>query len=425
MKETSTPESSKEHFYYLDWLRVLAFAILLVEHSAEVFTNWNFWIKNEETSSALGYFISFFLPWRMPLLFMISGFAITLSFKRRTLSEIFSERLKRLLLPLIAAILLLIPPQIYFIKSFMGYRESFWVFYRDILTFKWNWSPTGNIHYLHLWYLAFVLAYSIMSLPLLNYFKSAKGKLWYARLSQTACNPFWLFSMGLLMIIPYFLLNGHVSRTLGTFAYFFPFFISGFIFAGNASVLSTIKRYSNTALFLAVLITLNFYVYSLIDGNPHTYFLNSGRTQSLPHFLLKFLNQWFWVLALFGLGMRLLNRPSNVLSYATKAVYPFYIFHQTVIVAFAYYIVTIPAPLSIKFLLIVGLSFVSILTAYEYVLKRFSLTRLMFGIKIKLSKREAAIKESRSPKPTAISSAFANDVIEQAVSPELVASRKN
>lgn len=395
MISSSTSETAKEHFYYLDWLRVLAFSILLIEHSAEVFTNWEFWIKNPETSNILSYFIAFFLPWRMPLLFIISGAAITLSFKRRSASEVFIERVKRLLFPLLVAIFLVIPPQLYFIRAFKGINESFLDFLMNILTLKLNWSINGNVHYLHLWYLAFVFTYSILLLPLLSILKTEKGKEFISKMSSIISKPYFLFSLGILLTLPFYIIKQfHVGSTISIFIYYFPFFIFGALFATNKRILESIKQNSNNALILAILITTNFYIFSIIEGNPHTYFLNYGKINSVPHLLLKSMNQWFWIIGLFGLSMRFLNKGSRVLDYATKAVYPFYIFHQTIIVAVAYYVVQIPTPISVKLVAIILFTFFAILVVYEYVLRRNRITQLMFGIKVSISKRESLLNDS-------------------------------
>ncbi|HEY0900310.1 MAG TPA: acyltransferase family protein, partial [Sphingobacteriaceae bacterium] len=151
MKNLST---NTNRLYYLDWLRVLAFSILLFEHCAELFVPWDFWVKNNESSTVLGYFITALKPWRMPLLFIVSGAAVYLACKRKNAMEIFKERTVRILLPLVVAMFLVIPPQIYFIKIQEGYQGSFWQFYLSVFNF--SWFPKGNLHWLHLWYLAFI-----------------------------------------------------------------------------------------------------------------------------------------------------------------------------------------------------------------------------------------------------------------------------
>ena len=55
-------------------------------------------------------------------------------------------------------------------------------------------------------------------------------------------------------------------------------------------------------------------------------------------------NCWCWVLVCVGFGRRYLNRNSPLLQRANEAVYPFYILHQTVLIALAYYVLPWPAP---------------------------------------------------------------------------------
>ena len=108
--------------------------------------------------------------------------------------------------------------------------------------------------------------------------------------------------------------------------------------------------------------------------------LHSSR-QGPALFVLQTYNLWFWLIAFFGLGMRYLNKSSKVLSYATTAVYPFYILHQTIIVIIAYYVVQWDIPLEFKLFLIVADSFMVILFMYEFLIRRFKVTRVLFGLK--------------------------------------------
>ena len=118
--------------YYMDWLRVIAFSILIAFHSAEVFAEWNWWISNRERSDTISYILIFFKQWRMPLLFIISGAAVYLTLRRRHPAKFINDRIMRLLVPLIAGMLVVIPPQIYFIKKLDGYTGSFGEFYQTV-----------------------------------------------------------------------------------------------------------------------------------------------------------------------------------------------------------------------------------------------------------------------------------------------------
>jgi glucan biosynthesis protein C len=71
----------------------------------------------------------------------------------------------------------------------------------------------------------------------------------------------------------------------------------------------------------------------------------------------------------------------RVASYGNEAVLPFYVLHEPVIVAVAWVIVRWPAPLLVKYLSVVAASFVLTLALYEGLVRRFKLTRFLFGMK--------------------------------------------
>ena len=96
------------------WLRILAVLLLFPFHTARVFDIWEeFYVKNDQLSTALTYFIAFMEPWHMPLLFLLAGAASWFALGRRSGGRYAGERAKRLLVPFIFGLLVLIPPQSY------------------------------------------------------------------------------------------------------------------------------------------------------------------------------------------------------------------------------------------------------------------------------------------------------------------------
>lgn len=382
MNTSFIPTGTSVRFYDLDRLRVLAFSILLLEHSAEIFVDWKFWIKNPETSVSLSYFTAFFLPWRMPLLFLISGAAVTLSFKRKTATAFVLERTVRLLIPLLFAVAFIIPPQIYFIKLYLGYQESFWTFYKSFLLFDWHWSPKGNIHFLHLWYLAFLFIYCILLLPVLQILRTEKVSRFLSRLCHFISQPPCLLSLGLFLTAPYYFLTGfHTNPYQSSFVYYFPFFVCGAVLWPDKHIRASLEKLTEVSLGIALSTTLSLYVLAASDGQLRMYFLNVAEVESLAIYALKSVNLWFWVLTIFGMTMRFFNYGSRSLMYATQAVYPFYILHQTVIVIIGYYIVQWNGSISTKLSAICIIAFLFMFMAYEFLLKRTPVSRLFFGIK--------------------------------------------
>ena len=75
-------QNSKERKYYLDWLRVIAFYLLIFYHAGLIFVSWDFHINNEIKLEWFETWMAFLNQWRLPLLFMISGMVIFYSMRK-------------------------------------------------------------------------------------------------------------------------------------------------------------------------------------------------------------------------------------------------------------------------------------------------------------------------------------------------------
>lgn len=381
MKNLST---NTTRLYYLDWLRVIAFSILLFEHCAELFVPWKFWVTNSESSNELGYFIRALKPWRMPLLFIVSGAAVYLACKRKNSLEIFKERTVRILLPLVAAMLLVIPPQIYFIKIQEGYQGGFWQFYLSVFNFRW--FPKGNLHWLHLWYLAFIFGFTMLVLPFLPKMRSVRFDNAINRIDAALKNPIMLITFGVVISLPYYFINTYLTKgNLAQLAFYFPYFLFGLTVFLRNNIQQTLVKHAKSFLLMALVATgclfaLSFWAY---EGQLLVKQAVNDQHKPFGIFFIQSLNTWLCVLAILGYAIRYMNFKTAGLTYANEAVYPFYILHQTVIVAIGYYIVQMNASISWKLFLVTLFSFTAIWAFYEYVVKRTAVTRLIFGLKMR------------------------------------------
>jgi len=98
-------------------------------------------------------------------------------------------------------------------------------------------------------------------------------------------------------------------------------------------------------------------------------------------FFIGNFNLWFWLMAILGLGHRYLNADNRVLRYARDASYPFYILHQTVIVAIGFFVVGWTAGVLLKYLVIAVCSLLVSIALYDLVVRRTNVTRFLFGMK--------------------------------------------
>lgn len=390
-----TTNLPSERRYDLDWLRVLAFGFLILYHVGMAFVPWNWHIKNPERSPGLGHVMGFVNEWRLPLLFVVSGAAVWFSLGRRGTGGFARERLVRLALPLGFAMLVIVPPQIYYERLFQGVEfTSYLDFYPT--TFTTGAYPEGNLSWHHMWYVAYVLTFSLLALPLLAWLQTERGRRVLAGIARVLAIPGLLILMLAPLAVSDTLLRRHWSTTMNLIADWANFsqslilFVYGFIYCSDARLRRAVERARWWALAIGITLTTVYYAQRL----GHAF----GESVSVPawaYWSLKNLNMLAWLVVFFGWASRLLDRPSPLLRRATEAVYPYYILHQTITVMAAYYIVKQPWGVAPKFVLLTLITFGGCFVAYESVIRRWKLTRVLFGMK------PTAARSPVSPSPEA------------------------
>ena len=174
--------------YDLDWLRVIAFAILMLFHTGMAFSSYDWHVKNFESSALIDWLIMFFHQWRMPLLFFISGAAVWFAMEKYPTWRYLRERHTRLLVPLLFGMSVVIPPQVYCERLYQGQTySSFLDFYPTIFTS--GSYPQGNLSWHHLWYVPYIWAFSMITLPLFAWLRSTPGRTVLARLQRFLSRP--------------------------------------------------------------------------------------------------------------------------------------------------------------------------------------------------------------------------------------------
>lgn len=96
----------------LDWLRVIAFGLLVLYHVGMDYVTWDWHVKSPTTQLMLEPVMLLSSPWRMSLLFLISGVAT--AFMLRRPEGLLYRRSRQLLLPLLVGMAVIVPPQSYY-----------------------------------------------------------------------------------------------------------------------------------------------------------------------------------------------------------------------------------------------------------------------------------------------------------------------
>jgi hypothetical protein len=67
--------------YFLDWIRIFAFCVLIFYHTGMYYVSWDWHVKSPFASHAIEPLMILSSPWRLGLLFMISGVATAFMLK--------------------------------------------------------------------------------------------------------------------------------------------------------------------------------------------------------------------------------------------------------------------------------------------------------------------------------------------------------
>lgn len=381
-KQMTLPTQGTSRRHDIDWLRILAVLLLIPFHSARVFDSIEaFYVKNGDTSAVLSLFIGFVSPWHMPILFMLAGAATWFALDVRGGAGYFIERVKRLLIPLLFGVLVIVPPQAYFARLFHdGYAGSFLDYLPYYFTpHQADTDYTGLVFTVaHLWFILFLFVFALVALPLFLYLKRDRRFIsWLAGLCERRWGIF-------LAIVPIWFFGALVEVEGKTPSRDLTIFILGFLVVADSRFFDAINRHKLAALITGVA-TMAAY---LVIGAMQIQFVDNS-PEDILFYTLRNVNTWLWLVAILGYGQRFLNFASRVQHYLNEAVYPFYILHQTVIVILAFYIVQWGVNLWFKFIVLAVGALVMSLLLYDVVVKRTNLTRFLFGMKP--LKRSAAI----------------------------------
>lgn len=376
-------DQNQERRYDIDWIRIFATLAVFFFHNARFFDSIDWHIKNAESSEAMFIMVAFLHAWIMPLFFLISGAGSWLGLERRNWRQYLLDRGKRLLVPFYTVgAFILIPPQYYWDRVTKGlFSAAFIDFYPRFLdTFHFDY-PILSYWSGHLWFLRFLFLISMLTLPLMLFLKSSKGRALISRIAAITSRRGGLF----VFILPIVLVEIVIRPPLGqtttrNFIYYLLFFIIGYIIPADRRFTESLKgslRFSlpaGAAAFCLIIVLLAVFGHDPWDKSFSPIFLIAA--------LLMSLNTWCWIAYIMGMGFKHFTNNNKVLVYCSQAVLPFYILHQTIILLVGWYIIPLNMYFLFKYVIISTTSFIIIMLIYDVFIKRFNMVRFLFGMRL-------------------------------------------
>jgi hypothetical protein len=348
-----------------------------------MFDTYPWHLKNADTSISINYIIEFMHSWRMYIIFLVSGAGTYFAMKSKS-ENFLNGRIKRLIIPYIFGVIILIPPQKFFeaIQQ-SGFEGNYLIFFTQLPqglineNFGWNLIWTGYLGY-HIWYLLYLFVQTILFLPLFKLILKNQNKV--CEQSDKLFRSFYTFWY---IIIPFVLLE-FLLRPLfphylnwSDFATFSLYFLFGFLLQINQKIILFVEKYSYRFLLIAItcwsfyLINKTFLDKISIPEYTVNYFFS---------IILKNLNSISWVFAFTGLGKKFLDFNHRYLNDLNQGILPFYILHQTLIIFAGFYIVPLNHTIAEKFIFVLLISFLSTIGLYQ-IIRRIRFLRFFFGMR--------------------------------------------
>lgn len=381
----------------IDALRVLAFGLLIVFHLGMLYVgpadDWKFHLKSSYLAGWLEYPMLASSFWRMDLLFLISGMAVHFLRGRLTLPTLAWKRTTRLLLPLLFGMAVVIPIQPYVQgvdnglvpPGFGHFLLRYWTGgpWPAGAFDGWQFGFTWN----HLWYLVYVWIYTMLLIAALPVLESTWGQRAIAAVHRLHGWP--LLVLPALPLIAYNLLfaarfpqNHAVIGDWYAHAGYATMFLYGYAIGTHPGLWSELARLRHRSLGMAVVCFAAYVLLGQLDALVDVSQWSKSAI-AMDRFCMRalhFFYTWSAIAAVLGWGHQYLNRPFRWLPYAREAVFPWYILHQSVMLAVAYWLLPLKlGPVLEPSLVLLG-TVGGCAVLHEYVIRRTRWLRPMFGL---------------------------------------------
>ena len=394
----------------LDWVRILAFGLLIFYHVGMYYVTWGWHVKSPFASTALEPLMRLSSPWRLSLLFFVSGCATAFLHERcgplappaatpRAGARVGSgailasrgspagfvkSRTQRLLIPLALGLWIIVPPQSWAeITEAVAYRGGYLNFLHHYALGDGGWcredcllTPTWN----HLWFVAYLWCYTMLAAFAWRVLRRERLERLGAAVAKRLRGPWlivlpvaWLAAIRIALVARFPDTHALVDDWY-EHANYFSVFALGLLLARETGVWEEIRRLRWAALALALVgyAFVATYFGHYVDVSPPDWLRQVQRgvyaTQA-----------WCAIVAALGFARQWNPADSRARRYLTEAIFPFYIVHQTAIVLLAHFMKPLGLRPPVEGPLLVAATVAICFASFEIV-RRVGWLRPLFGL---------------------------------------------
>lgn len=384
MNKTAALNTHRLHC--LDWLRVIAIGVLMLYHTAMVYVpDWGFHYKNPLESDHIKSLMLLTSPWRMGLLWLVSGIALAYMCNSHNVLKLVVKRTNQILLPLLIGVLFIVPLQLFaqmkqageMPLNFVGFVYAFFIQPQQYFV---NYSsgiwPRFDVN--HLWFLRSLWRFSMVLIlisPIIKIDNAIKVTDWLSS-RITYLLP--------LFLIPIFMIEWQLEGELVREYYGFVLLFLGFTLGARSAFWQTLIRHSRLLCILCILamVALQIGFIEIWQTGLH----QTNKRLALVINCIYILNKILPLFAILALSYQFLNKPNKTITQLNPFVFPLYILHQSIIIIVAYmasngHVVLLKAP---EYQLWINLVLTPLLCVILLLLiSKFNSLRMCFGMRFK------------------------------------------
>jgi peptidoglycan/LPS O-acetylase OafA/YrhL len=286
------------------------------------------------------------------------------------------ERVRRILIPLIVAFVIVCPVLRFLENANQGRSESFVHFLPGFFI-----APNLFAWY-HLWFLVYLFATTIVFLPLLIWlckttWRVESASRWTVYLFLV---PFVIVRM---LLSPHWPSTWRLYNDPADFLHYSLFFIAGFMLsrypAFETAVQKEWKRLILISLAAAALLIPKYAEASFA-------FISSPELYAALYATAGFC----FVMAAAGFARRFADAANVYVGYLREATFPIYIIHYPAITIIAFYVVQLQIAIAVKFAIIILAATALTMLAYHFLVRSVPPVRLLFGLPPRLKRHKAS-----------------------------------
>ena len=333
--------------HYIDNLRAAIVLLLVPFHTFMMYNNWGegFYVY----SRPLGFpslMINMIWPWFMPALFVLAGMSTAFSMEKRTVGQFVRERFTRLFVPLVLGILCVIPMQTYYAERFHNaytgsYLSQYRLFFGKVADLT---GYTGGFTPGQLWFILYLFIISLAAVPVI---------LLARKFRSPGKNPLPLpvvFVAGFVAMYVRPLLNIG-GKSLAEYLWYF---LLGYLVLSNDDLPDRLAR--RRAVFGILSLALFALLVTFLIREDTAFFTSGELFQAYA---------WSTILFLTGWAKHRMNWSGPVARYLARSSFMFYVLHQSILVAVAFYLFRLALPPAAEIPLIIIAGYGGTFAAYE------------------------------------------------------------